>query len=351
MTKTTDRHPEVRAQRASKDERPGPAPLRGSSFGRATQGDGPRIDRQSLIAEAFVAACEDELQALKPGNVHVYADGHRMTVDDFRRSAAVAAGPLTVPGARVGARIAGAVAATLAAVGTNTNLGIVLLCAPLAAAAERAPSPLAAELARELAGLDRDDATLAFQAIVSSGPAGLGRAERHDVFAPATVSLRAAMEESAERDRIARQYATGFQDTFEVGLPVFAQAYSRWSDRSWAALAVYLAFLSAFPDSHIVRKHGEAVAEATRVEAERVQARFRASPSPEAIVADLIAWDSHLKECGINPGTSADLTVATLFSDRLRNSLPPTERNGYLSERSSDSAAIWQTGPVVDAGR
>jgi triphosphoribosyl-dephospho-CoA synthase len=298
-----------------------------------------------------VAACDDELQALKPGNVHVYADGHRMTVDDFRRSAAAASGPLTVRGARIGARIAGAVAATLAAVGTNTNLGIVLLCAPLAAAAERAPSPLAAELARELAGLDRDDATLAFQAIVSSAPAGLGRVERHDVFAPATVSLGAAMAEAAERDRIARQYATGFQDIFEVGLPVFVEASRRWSDRRWATLAAYLAFLSTFPDSHIVRKHGAATAEATRVEAERVRVRLVAASSPEAIVADLCAWDSHLKKCGINPGTSADLTVATLFADRLRNSLPPTERNGYLSERSSDSAAIWQTGPAPQAGR
>jgi triphosphoribosyl-dephospho-CoA synthase len=283
---------------------------------------------QAIVAAAFMAACEDELQALKPGNVHVHADGHRMTVDDFRRSAAAASGPLTTPGARVGARIADAVAATLAAVGTNTNLGIVLLCAPLAAAAERAPAPLDAELARELAGLDRDDAALTFQAIVASAPAGLGRVERHDVFAPATVTLRAAMEEAAARDRIARQYATDFSDVFDLGLPVLRRAVARWQDRRWATLATYLAFLSAFPDSHIVRKHGEAVAQETRDAAEQFRARLETSASPAALVPDLRDWDSRLKSCGINPGTSADLTVATLFADRLRNILPSTQRNG-----------------------
>src|SRR5262249_31547453 len=87
------------------------------------------------IAAAFTAACHDELDARKPANVHVFAAGHRMTASDFVRSAEAAAGPLARSSARVGARILDAVEATLAAVGTNTNLGIILLCAPLAAAA------------------------------------------------------------------------------------------------------------------------------------------------------------------------------------------------------------------------
>ena len=64
------------------------------------------------IAAAFVAACRDELDAPKPGNVHVFADGHRMTAEEFVRSAQAAAEPLTAPGARVGLRILRAVEAT-----------------------------------------------------------------------------------------------------------------------------------------------------------------------------------------------------------------------------------------------
>ncbi|MBY0298751.1 MAG: triphosphoribosyl-dephospho-CoA synthase, partial [Methylobacterium sp.] len=107
---------------------------------------GPATDAAlapEAVADAYRAACRAELAALKVGNVHVYAAGHRMTLADFEASAAVSAGPLARGGTRVGARVEGAVAATRAAVGQNTNLGIVLLCAPLAAAAER-PGPLRA---------------------------------------------------------------------------------------------------------------------------------------------------------------------------------------------------------------
>ena len=127
------------------------------------------------IADAFGEACRDELDAPKPGNVHVFADGHRMTVTDFERSAAAATGPLTAAGQRIGARILGAVEASFAAVKSNTNLGIILLCAPLAAAAEPLPYDLQSSLAKALQGLDRQDAELAFRAIVLAGRPGTGR--------------------------------------------------------------------------------------------------------------------------------------------------------------------------------
>lgn len=282
----------------------------------------------AAIAAAFAGACRDELDAPKPGNVHRFADGHRMTTSDFIRSAEAAAGPLTRSGLGVGMRIDGAVEATFAAVGTNTNLGIILLCAPLAAAAERGRADLPAALAEVLEALDRADADLAFRAIARASPAGLGRAERHDVFAPATVTLKQAMAEAADRDRVARQYATDFDDVFSLGEPSLTNALPRMPHPRWAALAVYLTFLSSFPDSHIARKHGWIVAEQTRRAATGLRARWDACDTPERLLPDVLAWDAVLKARGINPGTSADLTVATLFVHRLRNILPTTERNG-----------------------
>lgn len=274
------------------------------------------------IADAFEAACHDELEAPKPGNVHLFAAGHRMTAAEFVRSAQAAAGPLSLPGARVGARILGAVEATLSAVGTNTNLGIILLGAPLAAAAEGGPPDLSARLAQVLDALDVEDAALAFRAIARAAPAGLGRAERHDVFAPATVTLKAAMAEAAQRDRIARQYVSAFADVFERGEPALVAALSRSADRAWATLAVYLEFLCAFPDSHIVRKHGMAAAQDTCRAALGFRARIASGEDCAALLPDLLAWDALLKAQSINPGTSADLTVATLFAHRLRTILP-----------------------------
>jgi triphosphoribosyl-dephospho-CoA synthase len=280
------------------------------------------------IAAAFKAACRDELDAPKPGNVHIFASGHRMTACEFVRSAEAAAGPLTAPGARVGERIVGAVEATFAAVGSNTNLGIILLCAPLAAAAELKFEDLRAGLAQVLDRLDVRDAELAFRAIVRAAPAGLGRTERHDVFAPATVTLKAAMAEAAQRDRVARQYVCAFEDVFERGEPVLEPALSPSSDRPWATLAVYLEFLAAFPDSHIVRKHGFDTAEEVRRAARPLHLRMRSGEGRGALLPDLLQWDASLKQRGINPGTSADLTVATLFAHRLRTTLPSARNSG-----------------------
>jgi triphosphoribosyl-dephospho-CoA synthase len=278
------------------------------------------------IAAAFAAACRDEIDALKPGNVHVFADGHRMTAAQFIRSAEAAAGPLTQPGARIGRRILGAVEATVAAVGTNTNLGIILLCAPLAAAAEQQSSDLRVTLSRLLAALDIEDARLAFRAIALASPGGLGRVERHDVHAPATVSLRDAMAAAVDRDRIARQYVTEFGDVFGTGQQALAAARARALDRRSATLAVFLAFLAAFPDSHVVRKHGLTIAEEVQGAANNFHLRFQAA-GPAHLVDDLLAWDRALKDRSINPGTSADLTVATLFVARLASILPSASNN------------------------
>jgi triphosphoribosyl-dephospho-CoA synthase len=282
----------------------------------------------AAIAAAFVAACRDELEAPKPGNVHVFADGHRMSAADFMRSADAAAEPLTRPGARVGQRILGAVEATRAAVGTNTNLGIILLCAPLAAAAELATTNLRAALADVLESLDIADADLAFRAIALASPGGLGHAARHDVRAPATVTLRQAMAEAADRDRIAHQFSTGFADIFDRGLNRLDAAVRRWRDPKWATLAVHLGFLAAFPDSHIARKYGAAAAEDARRTAQEFESRLQASDDPADLLADLLAWDGDLKARGLNPGTTADLTVATLFVRRLTGILPPTPNSG-----------------------
>ena len=264
------------------------------------------------ITAAFVEACAEELAAPKPGNVHVHAAGHRMTVTDFIRSADVSAPLLCRAGAALGRRIRDAAAATRDAVGQNTNLGILLLCGPLAVAAERGQTTSAV-----IAASDLDDAQAVFDAIRIAQPGGLGSVDHHDVCQPATVSLSEAMAEAAGRDSIARQWTNGFADVFGFGMAAYAAARSRWADPSWAALAAYLAFLIAFPDSHVERKHGAVIAATVRREAERVSDKLAACADPLALLPGLLAWDTALKTEGINPGTSADLTVATAFAWRL----------------------------------
>jgi len=259
------------------------------------------------IEAAFIEACDEELAAPKPGNVHRHAAGHGMTVVDFERSARAAAPPLCRAGSPLGLRVIDAVRATRDAVGQNTNLGIVLLCAPLAMAAQERACVCSIIGATDLA-----DARAVCAAIRLAAPGGLGEAPRHDVREPARVTLPIAMAEAAPRDSIARQWTSGFADVLGSGLRVYEGASPHR-----ASLAAYLHFLASFPDSHVLRRHGPDIAE---------EVRRHAGVLREGDLAALLLWDADLKERGINPGTSADLTVATAFAARLLKSL---RRPGY----------------------
>jgi triphosphoribosyl-dephospho-CoA synthase len=171
-----------------------------------------------------------------------------------------------------------------------------------------------------LARLDIEDAHLAYRAIALANPGGLGDAPEQSVHAPPTIGLRDAMRLASERDSIARQYANGFADLFDTGLAAYREAPAEAPEV--AMLNVFLAFLGGWPDSHIVRKHGLALAQSVTLAAREQHARWRqTSPAPlrsrrTAIDPQLDAWDAQLKARAINPGTSADLAVATLFVAR-----------------------------------
>jgi len=277
-------------------------------------------ERSAFIAGAFKQACLDELSALKPGNVHIYADGHGMVVQDFIKSADVASAVIAQPYLSVGQRILAAVEATWQAVGCNTNLGIILLAAPIIQAAfSDNPGDLRSRLQTVLNELTVDDAKLAYQAIQRASPAGLGQSEHHDVNLEPTVSLLAGMQEAQQRDLIARQYANGYAEIFEFGISRYHQTLTRWERPGWATTSVYLAYLAQFNDSHIARKYGAKVADNVRQEAEVHDQVLLSHANPKLYLKELMHFDAALKVRGLNPGTSADLTVATLLMGAIIN--------------------------------
>ena len=285
--------------------------------------------RQRAIERAkgcFVHACELDVAVRKPGNVSLASAGHGMTADVFIASARAASGPLFEPGARVGERIEAAVEASWAAAGCNTNLGIVLLCAPIARAVDLWPDATAPPALREaidgvLHDLDLADAQGAFRAIARANPGGLGSAPDQDVNRPPSVDLRTAMALAARRDAIARLYRDGYGPLFELVSGVLEPGFS--FDPSApdgtpdagtvaAVLRLYLALLGSVPDSHIVRIHGEAVAHTVMAAAQRWQRQVGRHGGIDADPA-FVAWDATLKAQRINPGTTADMTVAALL--------------------------------------
>jgi len=274
----------------------------------------PAALEPAAVAQAFLGACRLDVEAFKPGNVSVDSPGHGMEARDFIASAQASAPVISAPGLSVGGRILAAIEATRTVVSCNTNLGIVLLAAPVAhAALQPQPSASLRDRVRSvLAALTVEDAAQAYRAIVLASPGGLGSAQRHDVHDTPRVTLLEAMREAAGRDRIAHQYAFGFTDVFDVGLPAGRAALAAGRDARSAMTAIYLAFLTRFPDSHVARKFGEEAAQAAREEAARCLASMAGSPA-DAASKQLTALDHALKSRNFNPGTSADLAVASWF--------------------------------------
>ncbi len=291
---------------------------------------------------AFLRACFLDVAVRKPGNVSFASAGHRMHAGQFIRSAAAAAGPLFAAGARVGVRIEAAMAASWAAAGCNTNLGILLLAAPIARAAETRPEADADSWRRALeavlASLDLSDTRAAYRAIALANPGGLGTAPDEDVHHEPQLGLRDAMALAADRDLVARQYRDGFGDLLGLGLASLPAGFSPLAPTAdalpdaatvAAVQRLYLRLLASLPDSHIVRKHGEAVAHNVMSSA---QPWLRRAEAGEPLDADpaFTAWDRNLKSRAVNPGTTADFTVATLLLAGLASPACGTARDGRI---------------------
>jgi triphosphoribosyl-dephospho-CoA synthase len=276
------------------------------------------ITPQQLSA-AYRNACMLELQALKPGNVHIFADGHRMTIHHFIKSADVSADVICQADLTVGERIFAAIQATHQAVGLNTNLGIVLLCAPLIQARLQVmdTQTLNESLHQVLQDLTIDDAALASQAIILANPAGLGSAKQYDVHGPVQVNLLEMMRAAQHADRIAWQYANAYLDILGFGLQRYNEAMAKWQNIAYATTSLYLGFLTHQLDTHIIRKHSSQLAMTVMAEAQALEAEYSESENPKRMQKKLMDWDASLKARDLNPGTSADLTVATLLVQSL----------------------------------
>ncbi|HYT92446.1 MAG TPA: triphosphoribosyl-dephospho-CoA synthase [Gemmataceae bacterium] len=277
-------------------------------------------------------ACIWEATARKPGNVHRYRDFSDSSYVDFLLSAVAVGRVMAVADQHaVGATVFEGVDVTKHVTSTNTNLGILLLLAPLAKARwprSRDEPSLRENLACVLNELDVRDAESVYAAIRWVNPAGLGQVAEQDVHEKPTQTLRQVMALAADRDLIARQYANGFREVFDEGVPALAQGLAESSSLEDAIIRCQLEFMANHPDSLIARKRGLA-------EAEEASRRARAVLAGEATLGELDAWlreEGH----GRNPGTTADLVATSLFV-ALREGIITLPRNFTSPKRGSGS--------------
>jgi triphosphoribosyl-dephospho-CoA synthase len=259
-------------------------------------------------------ACIWEALARKPGNVNRFRDFQDTTNIDFLHSAAAIAPVLdSARSRRVGETVLQCIQATRGVTRANTNLGIVLLLAPLAVVPQM--EDLRTGLNRVLGELDVADTQAVYQAIRLAKPGGLGRVSEQDVSREPTLPLREAMALAADRDLIARQYVTCFREVLDDGVPALLGFLERLPLPSLEEAIIYchLHLMANYPDSLIARKCSQVESQEAAGRAGEVLAKFWESKDVRWVeLAKLDAWlraDGNRR----NPGTTADLVTACLF--------------------------------------
>ncbi len=264
------------------------------------------------IGECATLACLWEATAAKPGNVHRGADFDDVSYLDFVLSAQ-AIGPVfdRASELNVGQLVLQSIVATRRRVRTNTNLGIVLLLAPLAKPHD--VNDLRTGITDVLRSLSSDDCREVYEAIRLATPGGLGSVDKGDIHAAPPESLLDAMQTAAQRDRVAWQYAHNFADVFDRVVPWLCDTQNKSLPLQLRIVHTFVRLLAELGDTLIARKCGALVAEQASSYAAAVLRS--GEPDSEAFqdaLADLDFWlraDGHRR----NPGTTADLIAAGLF--------------------------------------
>ncbi|MEM6471913.1 MAG: triphosphoribosyl-dephospho-CoA synthase [Planctomycetota bacterium] len=259
-------------------------------------------------ADAVRWCCILEATSPKPGNVYPGKDFSDLRFQDFVRAsefAAEAFGDLSLGFTHA---VLKAAAMNSRQIGTNVNLGILLLVGPLAETDFRFSGRLTngcwqKEVARLIDQCSAEDCHRVFEAIRISKPGGMGEVAEQDVFADPPDDLVGAMMLASDRDLIAGNYADGFATLFEGVVPILRESIECSDDLFGGIVHGHLRLLAEYPDSLILRKHGEDLAG-------EIQRR-----AAEAIENNLgrIELDRFLREHSLNPGTTADLIAASLY--------------------------------------
>lgn len=259
-------------------------------------------------------ACSMEVLAPKPGNVYPGAEWNftNTTVVDFLKSAQAISSVFDQADAlTVGGLVLKAVQSTQLQVSTNTNLGQVLLLAPLAKALAESGELSESNVQVILDRLTIDDSVKVYEAIRLAKPGGMGQKSDQDIQSRPTQPLLQIMQMVQAEDGVAEAYATGFRKIFQTGRSsLYESIYAgqHWCD---AIVDCHMQLLS-LGDTLIRRKAG---AEAEWIVLKQAQNVLSLKSNPIKYEDSLKEFDRSLRLNGnrLNPGTTADLVTASIF--------------------------------------
>lgn len=270
----------------------------------------------------------------KPGNVHRTQDFDDMIFEDFIISGIVI-GDLMKKAAergkkykddnslhkiRLGEIIKEAVLETDKWIGNNTNLGIIILFAPLSAAAGMSSDVrvLRQNVERVMKATTSKDAINLYDAINAADAGGMGEQEELDVadseargrIIKEDISMFKVFEMSAKWDLLSSELTTGMPVTFETGYPIFKETKSTYGLNK-ATVQTFITILARNPDTLISRKYGMDTARIVTADADSIlQNGGILNAQGELLIRE---FDKQLLRNKFNPGTTADITAASIM--------------------------------------
>jgi triphosphoribosyl-dephospho-CoA synthase len=206
----------------------------------------------------------------------------------------------------------------------NTNLGIVMMTTPIAVAASISDSfdDIRENIKLLMGNTSVDDACDLYDAINIADAGGMGDQDEYDVASDnAKNELRQnnqtmydVLKISAPWDMLAREMTSDMPAVFEIGYPTYHQLREEKSQNE-ACLLTFLTILSHVPDTLISRKYGDD--EALKIS---LMTRDLLKMRDSADFIDRVSeFDEYLFKNKYNPGTTADLTAASIFVSYLKS--------------------------------
>ena len=266
------------------------------------------------LQNAYLFACRKDIELIKPGNVNIKSPHSDTNAEDYLESSLLSSKELFKPDYSLGERILNSIKITRSKVKTNTNLGIILLCAPIIHACIYFNNLTLREgIKKTLSSSTVKDTQDLCMAINISAPGGLGTSEAYDTASKPTVNILEIMNHSASYDRISYQYSHDYSDIFDFIIPRLVFLNKKHNSLDISLSLMFMEILAKIPDSHISRKFDEKIAEKTSNNASDLLKILDREYSPDYLADRLNNLDYEYKKKGINPGTTADLLVASLM--------------------------------------
>lgn len=276
---------------------------------------------ENQVKMAFEYACKLDVFSIKPGNVLIDYPAYGMTHKDFLQSSMACSDIICEHNMDIGKKILECVKASVDVVGCNTNLGIILLCVPIVEAIylDEKHKFHQDNLKIVLDGINLKQTKSIYKAINIANAGGMGSKTKFDLKSTknADFKIMDAMKFASEYDYIAAEYSSYFNNIINIISKNWRNYFNKMNNAECATTATFLQQISANPDSLIARKHDLNTAKQVSDKLKDISEEYCKLKNPNILNNQLLLIDSELKIQGLNPGTTADVVVASIFLNRL----------------------------------